>query len=51
MGNRQDTRVVLGSLRYKSAPDTTLLFNVPLIQTAKENIEFEKCVLSVVQKL
>jgi hypothetical protein len=42
MGNRQDTRVVLGSLRYKSAPDTTLLFNVPLIQTAKENIEFER---------
>jgi hypothetical protein len=42
MGNRQDTRVVLGSLRYKSAPDTSLLFNVPLIQTAKENIEFER---------
>jgi hypothetical protein len=42
MGNRQDTRVILGSLRYKSAPDTTLLFNVPLIQTAKENIEFDR---------
>ena len=42
MGNRQDIRVILGSLRYKSAPDTTLLFNVPLIQTAKENVEFDK---------
>ena len=36
MGNRIDTRVVLGSLRYKSAPDTNLMFNVPLIQTNKE---------------
>ena len=42
MGNRQDIRVILGSLRYKSAPDTTLLFNVPLIQTAKENVEFDR---------
>ena len=37
MGNRQDTRVILGSLRYKSAPNTTLLFEVPLVQTAKDN--------------
>ena len=44
MGNRQDTRVILGSLRYKSAPDTTLLFEVPLIQTAKENIEFDRSI-------
>ena len=42
MGNRQDIRVILGSLRYKSAPNTTLLFNVPLIQTAKENVEFDR---------
>ena len=42
MGNRQDIRVILGSLRYKSAPDTTLLFNVPLIQTVKENVEFDR---------
>jgi len=44
MGNRQDTRVILGSLRYKSAPDTTLLFEVPLIQTTKENVEFDRSI-------
>jgi hypothetical protein len=44
MGNRQDTRVILGSLRYKSAPDTTLLFEVPLMQTSKENVEFDKSI-------
>ena len=44
MGNRQDIRVILGSLRYKSAPNTTLLFNVPLIQTAKENVEFDRSI-------
>ena len=42
MGNRIDTRVVLGSLRYKSAPDTNLMFNVPLVQTNKENVEFDR---------
>ena len=42
MGNRIDTRVILGSLRYKSAPDTNLMFNVPLIQTAQMNIEFDR---------
>ena len=38
MGSRIENRVVLGSLRYKSSPDTNLLFQVPLVQTAKENI-------------
>ena len=42
MGNRIDTRVVLGSLRYKSAPDTNLMFNVPLVQTAQMNVEFDR---------
>jgi hypothetical protein len=37
-------RVVLGSLRYKSAPDTNLMFEVPLIQTSKEIIEFERSI-------
>ena len=44
MGNRIDTRVVLGSLRYKSAPDTTLGFKVPFIQTFKENVEFDRSI-------
>jgi len=42
MGNRQETRIILGSLRYKSAPDTNLMVNVPLIQTSKENVEFDR---------
>lgn len=44
MGNRNETRVILGSLRYKSAPDTTLGFKVPFIQTFKENIEFDRSI-------
>ena len=44
MGNINDIRVVLGSLRYKSASDTNLMFNVPLVQTTKENIEFDRSV-------
>jgi len=39
-----ETRVVLGSLRYKSAPDTTIGLKVPLIQTFKENIEFDRTI-------
>lgn len=42
MGNRNETRVVLGSLRYKSAPNTNLMFNIPLIQNSKMNIEFDR---------
>ena len=44
MGNIDDIRVVLGSLRYKSAIDTNLMFNVPLIQTTKENVEFDRTI-------
>ena len=36
-----DIRIVLGSLRYKSAPNTNLFFQVPLKQTFKENTEFD----------
>jgi hypothetical protein len=38
MGNNNENRVVLGSLRYKSAKDTNLLFSVPLIQNSKHNV-------------
>lgn len=44
MGNRNDLRVVLGSLRYKSAPNTNLFFQVPLKQTFKENTEFDRSI-------
>ena len=44
MGSRIENRVVLGSLRYKSASDTNLLFQLPLTQTAKENVEFDRTI-------
>jgi hypothetical protein len=44
MGNLNNIRVVLGSLRYKSAPNTNLLFQVPLQQTQKEMDEFDRSV-------
>jgi hypothetical protein len=42
MGNINEIRIVLGSLRYKSAPETTLSYQIPFIQTVKENIEFDR---------
>ena len=42
MSNRIDTRVVLGSLRYKSASNTDLMFQVPLVQTSKQNVEYDR---------
>ena len=42
MSNRNDTRIVLGSLRYKSASNTDLGLKVPFIQTTKENVEFDR---------
>jgi hypothetical protein len=42
MGNRIDTKIVLGSKRYKSAIDTDLLIEVPLNNTQKELDEFDR---------
>jgi len=42
MSNRNDTRIVLGSLRYKSASNTDLGLKIPFIQTTKENVEFDR---------
>lgn len=44
MGNKLDNRVILGSLRYKSAPDTDYIFNVPLQQTEKEITEYDRSI-------
>jgi hypothetical protein len=44
MGNINETRIVLGSLRYKSAPETTIGIKQPLIQTFKEAIEFDRSI-------
>ena len=42
MGNRFDTKIILGSLRYKSAPDVDTSLTVPFKQTFKENVEFDR---------
>jgi hypothetical protein len=42
MGNRIDTKIVLGSKRYQSAIDTDLLIEVPLNNTQKELDEFDR---------
>ena len=42
MGNRIDTKIVLGSKRYQSAIDTDLLIEVPLDNTQKELDEFDR---------
>lgn len=44
MGNNNDIRIVLGSLRYKSAPDTDISLKVPLILNSKEIIEFDRTI-------
>ena len=42
MGNINYTRVVLGSLRFKSSPNTDLSLQVPFKSTQRELIEYER---------
>lgn len=42
MDNNSDTHIVLGSLRYKSSPDVDYAVKVPLEQTSKDKIEFDR---------
>jgi hypothetical protein len=42
MSNRIENRIVLGSLRYKSAPDTTLMIKVPFVQSSKNIVEYDR---------
>jgi hypothetical protein len=42
MGQENDVKIVLGSLRYKSAPELSYQLNVPLKQNSKLNIEFDR---------
>lgn len=44
MSNRLDTQIVLGSLRYKSSPDTNIQLNIPLKQNVKESVEFDRSI-------
>jgi len=42
MGNIEDTRIVLGSLRFKGSPDTDISIPINLEQTAKQQVEYER---------
>jgi len=42
MGNSNNIRIILGSLRYKSAPNTNLFLQVPFLQTQKELDEYDR---------
>lgn len=42
MGNINYTRVILGSLRFKSSPNTDLSLQVPFKNTQRELIEYER---------
>jgi hypothetical protein len=44
MADKINVRVVLGSLRYKTATDTNLLIPTPLIQNSKNLYEFDRSV-------
>jgi len=42
MGNTNSTRIVLGSLRFKSSPNTDLAIQVPFKSTQRELIEYDR---------
>ena len=42
MSESISNRIILGSLRYKSAPDIEQKIQVPFFQTTKENVEFDR---------
>jgi hypothetical protein len=42
MGNNSEIRVLLGSLRYKSASNVDFGFKVPFVQTTKQIVEYDK---------
>lgn len=42
MDNSQSTRLILGSLRYKSAPEIDYKIDVPLTENIKTNVEFDR---------
>lgn len=51
MGNNKEIRVVLGSLRYKSASDVDFGIKVPFIQTTKQIVEYDRNVDLNLQQL
>jgi hypothetical protein len=51
MGNNNEIRIVLGSLRYKSANNVDSALKVPFVQTVKEIVEYDKTVNLDLQQL
>ena len=51
MGNINEIRIVLGSLRYKSANNVDSALKVPFVQTSKEIVEYDKTVDLDLQQL
>ena len=51
MGNNKEIRVVLGSIRYKSASDVDFGIKVPFIQTTKQIVEYDRNVDLNLQQL
>lgn len=42
MGNNKETRIILGSLRYKSASNVDFGLKVPFVQSSKQIVEYDK---------
>ena len=42
MGNNKDIRIVLSTLRYKSAPELSSALQIPLVQSVKEITEYDR---------
>jgi len=42
MGNNKEIRIVLSTLRYKSAPELSSAIQVPLVQNVKELVEYDR---------
>jgi hypothetical protein len=42
MGNNKEIRIVLSTLRYKSAPELSSAVQIPLVQSVKEIVEYDR---------
>ena len=51
MGNNSETRIILGSLRYKSANNVDYALRIPFVQTSKEIVEYDKSIELDLQQL
>jgi|LauGreDrversion4_2_1035121.scaffolds.fasta_scaffold00077_23 hypothetical protein len=44
MGNTNENKVILSSLKFKTASNTDYIFSVPLVNTTKQNTEFDRTI-------